>query len=162
MTAILVSPISMLFFSHSVMSESLWPLGHKVVSKSLCLSPSPEACSDSRLLSQWCHPTISSSVVPFSSCLQSYPASGYFPMSWLFKSGDQSIGTSASASVFPMNIQDWFPLGLTSLISLQPKGLSRVFFNTTVQKHQFFSTQLSLYYNSLPFIHDYWKKHSFD
>ena len=127
MTAILVSPISMLFFSHSVMSESLWPLGHKVVSKSLCLSPSPEACSDSRLLSQWCHPTISSSVVPFSSCLQSYPASGYFPMSWLFKSGGQNIRASMSPSVLPMNIQHWFALGLTGLIFLLSKGLSRIF-----------------------------------
>ena len=94
--------------------------------------------------SQWCHPTISSSVVPYSSCLQSFPASRSFPMSQFFASGGQSIGISASASVFPMNIQDWFPLWLTSWISLQSKGLSKVFSNTTVQKHQFFSAQLSL------------------
>ena len=100
-----------------------------------CPSPSPGACSNSCPLSQWCHPTISSSVIPFSSCLQSFPVSGSFPMSWLFPSGRQSIGASASASVLPMNIQGWFLLGLTGLISLQSKGLSRVF-NTTVQKHQ--------------------------
>ena len=93
--------------------------------------------------SQWCHPTISSSVIPFSSCFQSFPASGSFPMSQFFTSGGQSIGVSASPSVLPMNIQDWFPLGWTGWISLQSKGLSRVFFNITVQKHQFFSAQLS-------------------
>ena len=98
--------------------------------------------------SRWCHPAISSSVIPFSSCLQSFPASGSFPMSQLFTSGGQSIGASASASVLPMNIHDWFPLGLTDLISLQSKGFSRVFCNTTVQKHQFFGTQLSLWSNS--------------
>ena len=97
-----------------------------------------------RLMSITCHPTISSSVVPFSSCLQSFPASGTFPISLFFASGGQSIGVSASASVLPTNIQDSFPLGWTGLISLQSKGLSRVFSNTTVQKHQFFSTQLSL------------------
>ena len=97
-------------------------------------------------ISRWCHPTISSSVVPFSSCLQSFPASGSFPMSWLFTSGGQSIG--ASASVLPMNIQGWFPLGLTGLISLLSKGCSRVFSNTTVWKHQFFSSQSSLGSNS--------------
>ena len=95
-------------------------------------------------LSWWCHPTISSSVIPFSSCLQSFPASGFFPMIQFFASGGQSTGVSASASVLPMNIQDGFPLGWTGWISLQSKGLSRVFSNTTVQKHQFFSTQLSL------------------
>ena len=102
---------------------------------------------NSCLLSWWCHPTISSFVVPFSSCLQSFPASGSFPMSQLFASGGQSIG--ASASVLPMNIQDWFPLGFTGLISLQSKGLSKVFSNTTVQKHcaQLFSAQLSLWFN---------------
>ena len=99
-------------------------------------------------LSRWCHPTISSSVTPFSSCPQPFPASGSFQMSQLFASGGQSIGVSASTSVFPMNIQDWFPLGLTGWISLQSKGLSRVFSNTTVQKHQFFSAQLSLWSNS--------------
>ena len=92
-----------------------------------CPSPTPGACSNSCPLSWWCHPTISSSVIPFFSCLQSFPASGSYPMSQFFTSGGQSIGASASASVLPMNIQDWFPLGLTSLISLQSKGLSRVF-----------------------------------
>ena len=109
-----------------------------------CPSPTPGVYSNSWLLSWWCHPTISSSVVPFSSCLQSFPASGSFLMSHFFASGGQSIGFSASASVLPVNIQDWFPLGWTGLISLQSKGLSRVFFNTTVQNHQFFSAQLSL------------------
>ena len=109
------------------------------------------------------HPTISSSVIPFSFCLQSFPTSGSFPVSQFFESGGQSIGASASASVLPMNIQDWLPLGLTGLISLQSKGLLRVFSNTTVQKHQFFSAQLSLRSNSLQsIIHDYWKNHSFD
>ena len=109
-----------------------------------CPSPTPRACSNSCPSSWWCYPTISSSVFPFSSHLQSFPASGSFPMSQFFASGGQSIGVSASASVLPMNIQDWFPLGLTGLISLQSKGLSRVFSNTTVQKHQFFGAQLSL------------------
>ena len=109
-----------------------------------CPSPTPGVYSNSCPLSQWCHPTISSSVVPFSSCLQSFPASGSFQMSQLFASGGQSIGVSASASVLPMNIPDWFPLGWTGGISLQSKGLSRVFSNTTVQKHEFFSAQLSL------------------
>ena len=106
-------------------------------------SLSPEVCSNSCPLSWWCHPTISSSVILFSSCLQSSPASGSFPVSQFFTSGAQSIGASASASALPMNIQDWFPLGLTGLISLQSKGPSRVF-STTVQKHQFFSAQPSL------------------
>ena len=100
------------------------------------LSPSPGACSNSCPLSRWCHPPISSSVVPFS-CLQSFPALGSFPMSQVFTSGGQSVGDSVSASVLPMNIQDWFPLGLTGLISLKSKGFSRAFSNT-VQKHQFF------------------------
>ena len=108
-----------------------------------CPSPTPGAYSNSSPLSQWCHPTISSSVVHFSSCLQSFPASGSFPVSQFFTWGGQSIGVSASASILPMNIQGWFPLGLTNLISLESKGLSRVFFNTTVQKHQFLGTQLS-------------------
>ena len=111
-----------------------------------CPSPFSRACSNSCPLGWWCHPTISSSVVPFS-CLQSFPASGAFPVSQFFTSGGQSIGASALASVLPMNIQDWFPLGLTGLISLQSKGLSRVFSNTTVQKHQFFGAQLSLWSN---------------
>ena len=109
-----------------------------------CPSPTPGACSDSSPLSRWCHWTISSSVIPFTSRLQSFPASGSFPMSQFFASGGQSIGVSASASVLPMNIQDWFPLGWTGLISLQSKGLSRLFSNTTVWKHQFFGVQLSL------------------
>ena len=109
-----------------------------------CPSPTPRVYSNSCPLNWWCHPTISSSVVPFSSCLQSFPASGFFPMSQFFSWGGQSMGVSASASVLSMNIQDWFPLGWTGWISLQSKGLSRVFSNTTVQKHQFFGAQLSL------------------
>ena len=109
-----------------------------------CPSPTPGVYSNVCSLSWWCHPTISSSVVPFSSCLQSFPASGPFLMSQLFASGDQSIGVSASTSVFPMNTQDWSPLGWTGWIFLQSKDLSIVFFNTTVQKHQFFGAQLSL------------------
>ena len=111
-------------------------------------SSSPGLCSNSCPLSQWCHPTILSSVIPFSSCLQSFPASGSFPMSLFFASGSQSIGASASVSVLPMNIQGWFPLGWTGLISLQSKGLSRIFPNTTIQKHQFFGAQPSLWSNS--------------
>ena len=113
-----------------------------------CPLPTPKACSNSCPLSRWCHPTISSSVVPFSSCLQSFPASGSFPMSQFFTSGGQSTAASASASVLPMNIQNWSPLGWTGWISLQSKGLSRVFSNTTVQKHQFFGAQPSLWSNS--------------
>ena len=109
----------------------------------------PDLHSNSCSLSQWCYPIISSSAAHFSSCFQSFPASGSFQISWLFTSGGQSIGVSASASALPMNIQDWFPLGLTSLISLQSKGLSRVFSSTTVWKHQFFSAQPSLWSNSL-------------
>ena len=129
--------------SHSVMSNSLrchwlqyarlpWP------------SPSPRDYSNSCPLHQWCHPTVSSSVIPFSSYPWSFPASGSFPVSWLFISGGQSIRASASASVLPMNIQGWFPLGLTGLIYLLSKGLSRVFSSITIRKHQFFSTQLFL------------------
>ena len=133
--------------SHSVMSDSLRP--HTLQHARLpCPSPIPGACSNSCPLSQWCHPTIASSVNPFSSCPHSFPASGSFQMSQFFASRGQSIGVSASASVLPMNIQDWLPLGLTGLISLQSKGLSRVFSNTTVQKHQFFSTRPSLWSNS--------------
>ena len=125
------------------MSNSSWP--HELQqARPPCPSPTPRVYSNSCPLSRWCHPTISSSVVPFSSSLQSFPASGSFPMSQLFSWGGQSIGVSASASVLPMNIQDWFPLGGIGWISLQSKGLSRVFSNTTVQKHQFFSAQLSL------------------
>ena len=130
-------------FSLSVVSDYLPPHGLQH-SRLPCLSPTPRAYSNSWSLSQWCHPTISSSVIRFSSHLQSFPASVSFPMSQFFASGGQIIGASASASVLPMNIQYWFPLGLTGLTSLQSKGLSRVFSNTTVQKHQFFSTQLSL------------------
>ena len=115
-----------------------------------CPSPIPGAYSCP--LSRWCHPTISSSVIPFSSCLQSFPTSGSFQVSHFFASGGQSIGASASASVLPMIIQDWSPLGWTGWISLQSKGLSRVFSNTTVQKHQFFSTQLSSHSNSHPYM----------
>ena len=113
-----------------------------------CPSPTPKVHPNPCPLSWRCHPTISSSVIPFSSCPQSFPASGSFEMSQLFPSGGQSIGVSASASVLPMNIQDWFPLGWTGWISLQSKGLSRVFPNITVQKHQFFNAQLSLLSNS--------------
>ena len=126
------------------MSDSLWPHGLQHA-RPPCPSQTPRACLNSRWSSQWCHPTISSSVVPFSSCLQSFPSSGSFPRSQFFASGGQSNGASTSASVLPMNIQDWFSLGLTGLISLQIKGLSRVFSNTTVRKHQFFSAQLSLF-----------------
>ena len=107
-----------------------------------CPSPTPRACSNSCPSSWWCHPTISSSVIPFSSRLQSFPASGSFPVSQFFASGGQNTGVSAS--VLPMNIEDWFPLGWTGWVSLQSKGLSRVFSNTTVQKHQLFGAQLSL------------------
>ena len=126
-----------------VVSNSLWP--HEPQhARPPCPSPTPGAYPNSCPLSQWCHPTISSSVIPFSSCPQPFPASGSFQMSQLFTSGGQSIGVSASTSVLLMNTQDWSPLGWTGWISLQSKGLSRVFSNTTVQKHQFFSTQLSL------------------
>ena len=134
-------------FSCSVVSDFLCPHGLQHA-RPPCPSPTPRACSNSCPLSQWCHPTISSSVIPFSSHLQSFPASGSFSVSQFFTSGGQSIGIAASASVLPMNIQDWYPLGWTGWISLQSKGLSRVFSNTTVQKHQFFSTQLSLWFNS--------------
>ena len=113
-----------------------------------CPSPTPGVYSNSCPSSQWCHPAISSSIVPFYSYLQSFLASGSFPMSQFFPSVGQSIGVSASASVFPVNIQNWSPLGLTGLMSLQSKGLSGVFSNTTVQKHQFFGAQLSLWSNS--------------
>ena len=144
----------LLLFNHSVMSSSLQLHGLKHV-RLPCPSPSPGACSNPCPLSRWCHSTISSSVIPFSSCLQSFPASGSFLMSYLFTWGGQSIGVSPSASILPMNIQDWFPLGLTGLVSLQSKGLSSIFSNTTVQKHQFFSTQPSLCSNF--HICTYWK-----
>ena len=152
---------ALLLFSHAIVSNSLWPHGLQHTTLP-CPSPSPRLCSNSCPLSQWCHPTMSSSVVPFSSSLQSFPASGSFPMSQLFASGDQSIGASASASVLPVTIQDWSPLGWTDWISLQSKGLFRVFSNTTVQKHQFFGVQPSFYGPTLTSIHDYWESHSFD
>ena len=126
-----------------------------------CPLLSPRACSNSSPLSRWCHPTTSSSVTHFSSCLQSFPASGSFPTNQLFASGGQSFGTSASASVLPMNIQGWFPLGLTGLISLLFNGLSWVFSNTTVQSIN--SLVLSLLYGpTLTSEHDYWKNRTFD
>ena len=130
-------------FSSSVVSDSLWPheLQH---ARPPCPSPTPGVHPNPCPSSRWCHPTISSSVVPFFSCPQPFPASESFLMSQLSASGGQSIGVSASTSVLPKNTQDWSPLGWTGWISLQSKGLSRVFSNTTVQKHQFFSTQLSL------------------
>ena len=134
-------------FSRSVVSNSLRPHGLQHTQPP-CPSPTPEVYSNSCLLSKWCHPTISSSVVPFSSRLQSFPTLGSFQMSQLFASSGQSIGVSASTSVLPTNTQDWSPLGWTGWISLQFKGLSRVFSNTTVQKHQFFSVQRSSQSNS--------------
>ena len=139
----------LLFFSCSVVSNSLWPPGlHHA--RFPCPSPSPGACSNSCPLSRWCHPTISSSVPTFSSCLWSLPSyqhSGSFPMSKFFPSCGRSIGASASASVLPVNIQGWFPLELTGLILLS-KGVSRVFSSTTIRKHQFFGAQPSLWSNS--------------
>ena len=137
------APSWLVQFSCSVVSDSLQPHGPQHA-RPACPSPTPGAYSTSCPLSWWCHPTISSSVIPFSSSPQSFPASGSFQMSQLFASGGQRIGVSASASVLPMNIQDWFPLRRTGWISLLSKGLSRVFSNTTVQKHQCFSVQLSL------------------
>ena len=143
-------------FSHSVMADSAtpWIAARQVP----CPSPAPRAYSNSCPSNQWCHPTISSSVIPFSFCLQFSPASESFPMSWFFVSGGQSIGVSASASVLPMNIQDWFLLELTGLISLQSKGLSRVFSNKSIN-----SSALSFLYSpTLTSVHDYWKNHSLD
>ena len=140
---------SSLQFSHSVVSvsDSLWP--HEPLhARPPCPSPTPRVHPNPCLSSQWCHPTISSPVVPFSSCPQSFPVSGSFQMSQLFTSGGQSIGASASTSVLTMNTEDWSPLELTCWISLQSRGLSRVFSNTTVQKHQFFGAQLSSQSNS--------------
>ena len=131
----------------SVMSNSLWPHGLQHA-RLPCPSPTCEVCLNPCQLSWWCHPTISSSVIPLSSCPQSFSTSGSFPMSQFFIPGGQSIGASASVSVLPMNILNWFPLGWTGWISLQPKVLSRIFSNTTVQKHQFLSTELSLPSNS--------------
>ena len=133
----------LLFFSRSVMSGSLRPHGLQHT-RPPCPSPAPGVYSNSCPLRRWCHATILSSVMPFSSCLESFSASGSFQMSQFFTLGDQTTGVSASASVLPMNIQYWFPLGWTGWISLQSKGLLRVCSNTTVQKHQLFGTQLSL------------------
>ena len=145
-------------FSHSVMSNSLRLHGLQHA-RSPSPSPAPRACSNSCPLSQWCHPIISSSVVPFSSHLQSFPASGSFPMSQFFASGSQRIGVSASASILPINIQDWFPLGLTAWISLQGtlKSSPRPWFKTIN------SSALSFLYSpTLTCIHDHWKNHSLD
>ena len=142
-----INQFSSVRFSCSVVSYSLWPheLQH---SRPPCPSPTPGIHPNARPSNRWCHPAISSSVVPFSSCPQSLPASESFPMSQLFAWGGQSIGVSASASVLPINTQGWSPLEWTGWISLQSKALSRVFSNTTVQKHQFFGTQLSSQSNS--------------
>ena len=134
-------------FSCSVVSDSLCPHGLQHA-RPPCPSPTPGACSNSCPSSRWCHPTSSSAIFSFPSCFQSFPASGPFQMSQFFTSGRQSTGVFASASVLPMNIQDWFPLGLTGWISLQSKGLSRAFSNTTVLKHRFFGAQLYLWANS--------------
>ena len=139
--------LSSVQFSLSVLSNSLQPHEPQHASPP-CPSPTPGVHPNPCILSQWCHPTISSSVIPFSSCPQSFPPSVSFQMSQLFVSGGQCIGVSASTSVLPMNIQDWSPLAWTGWISLQSKGLSRVFSNTTVQKHQFFGAQLSSQSNS--------------
>ena len=130
-------------FSHSVVSDSLRP-HEPQPTRPPCPSPTPGVHLNPCPLSRWCHPTISSSVIPFCSLLQSFLASGSFPVNQLFTWSGQSIGVSASTSVLSMNIQDWFPLDWTGWISLQSKGLSRVFSNTTVQKHHFFGAQLSL------------------
>ena len=137
--------ILLIQFSHSVVFDSLQPHGLQYT-RHPCPPPTPGVYTNSCPSRWWCYPTISSSVVLFSFCLQSFPASGAFPMSQFFQSGGQSVGVSSS--VLPMNIQDWFPLGWTGWISLQSKELSRVFSNTTVQKHQFFGAQLSLLFNS--------------
>ena len=135
-----------LLFSRSVVSASLWPHGLQHT-RLHCPSLSPRICLNSGPLSCWCHPTISSSVAPFS-CPQSFPASGSFPISWLFTSGGQTMGASTSASILPINIQCWFPLGLTGLFPCSPGDSQRVFSSTTIRKHQFFSTQPSLWPNS--------------
>ena len=147
--------------------QSLSPVWEKHT-RPPCPLPIPRIYSNSCPLSRWCHPTIISSVFTFSSPLQPFPSSGSFPMSQLFVSGYKSIGTSASASVLPMNIQDWFPLGWTGWISLQFKGRSRVFSNTTVQKYHSKKKSINssllgfCYGQTLTSIHDYWKNHSFD
>ena len=147
-------------FSGSVMSDSLWPHGLQHT-RFPCPSPTPGVYSNSCPLSWWCHPAISSSVIPFSFCLQSFPAARSFPMSQLFALCGQSVGASVSASILLLNIQGWFSLGWTGLISLQSKGLSRVFSNTTVQSINF-SVFSFLYSPTLTSIHEYRKNHSFD
>ena len=165
LAGMLFFPFSSVQFSCSIVSNSLWP-HESQHARPPCPSATPRVHSNSCPLSQWCHPAISYSVIPFSSCPQSLPASDYYPMSQLFAWGGQSTGVSALASFLPKNTQDWSPLGWTGWISLQSKGLSRVFSNTAVQKHQFFSTQLSSQSNSHLFTsqvsYDHWKKHSFD
>ena len=147
-------------FSRSVVSNSLWPHGLQHT-RPPYLSPTPRVYSNSCPLSRWCHPVISSSVIPFSSHLQSFPASGSFQMSQFFASGGLSTGVSASTSVLPMNTQDWSPLGWTGWISLQSKGLSKVFSNTTVQSIN--SSALAFIYSpTLTSIHDHWKNHGLD
>ena len=153
--------LSSVQFSRSVVSNSLWPHGLQHA-RLPCPSPTPGACSNSCPSSQWCHPTISSSVVSFCFCFQSFSASESFPVSQFFTSGGQSIGASASTSVLPMNIQSWFPLGLTGLISLLSKGLSRVS-SPIPQFKSINSLVLSFLYGpTFTSIHDYWKNHSFD
>ena len=147
-------------FSRSVVSDSSQLHGPQHA-RLPSPTPTPRVYSNSSPFSQWCHPTISSSVIPFSCCLQSFPASESFPMSQSFAWGGQSIGVSDSTSVLPVNTQDWSPLGQTGLISLQSKGLSRVFSNTTVQSINF-SALSFLYSPTLTSIHDYWKNHSLD
>jgi len=149
-TSYLLSIYSVLF-SCSVVSDFLWP--HELQHTRLpCASSTPGAYSNSSSLSQWCHPTVSSSVVPFSSCLQSFPASVSFPMSQFFASGGRRIGLSAFSSILPMNIQDWFPLGWTGWISLKSKGFSRGFSNTTVQKQQFWHSAFLMVQLPHPYI----------
>ena len=150
----------LLLFSRSVVSNCLQPHGLQHTRLPLT-SLSPGVCSNSCPMSQWCHPIISSSVAYFSSCLQSFPASGSSPMSRLFASGDQSIGASASAAVLPMNIQDWFAFELTGWSLCSPRDSQESSLTSQIQKYQFFSTQL-LYGSNLTSIHDHWKNHSFD
>ena len=142
-----VTEIGSVQFSHPDMYDYLWPRATQHT-RPPCPSPTPRVHPKPCPSSRWCHPTMSSSVIPFSSCLQSFWASGSFPMNQLFTWGGQNIGVSTSTSVLPMNTQDWFPLGWTSWISLQSKGLWKVFSNTTIQKHQFFGTHLSLWSNT--------------
>ena len=150
----------LLLFSRQDVTDSLWPHGLQY-SRLPCPSVSPGVCSNSCPLSQWCYVTISSSTATPFFCLQSFPALGSFPVSWLFTSGGQSIGVSASGSVLPMNIQDWFPLGLTGLISWQSKGT----FKSLLQHHNLrasFLQHSTFFMVQLSSIHDYWKNHSFD